>query len=1049
MNGGQIYGGMDSLGAVDRWIANLNQQVIGTVSPGHKAPRVTFTGGVTYRDQYLLDQQRLTAEGRLGQSHYVDHSQGLIAASDKATHLAIRGQGYFAVAASLDAGMPVYYTRDGEFHLDADGYYRTKEGFYLLGADDVDPEGNLVRDPARFGRTYPPHSVLEPFGPGARGIQEGNFDGEWLLRWQDPPSGGVGATNLAIDLGGVSLSYSTMPSNTQWVATPVTAGKDGFADVGWYSADTTADSGNGGGSMHYGAKNQATYASGLNRANTVDIVADWNGAGNVDLNVGEPGGGVVNGTNPIRNGRMLQWSAVGTVRPGGPGLADYDERYRLSVTGRADNGAPITDGTYSAWVNGATAPATVSYKIVEDAGTIHETTVSSGTVNIAPAPKNYDVNLGTIAITRGNSPSATQWVANNPTPAAQAGYYDVGWYSNDTTADKTGDGRSLHYGQQNRSSYAIGGNAAGTLDVIIDWPHNGNDVDLHIYEPDGSHVYYGARTINGHLNRDDTSGSHPGTPGDFTQWDEWYTVRLNSRADGPGSPSAEGNYRAELHGWRVTDADSNPSTVNVKYTFIEDMGTIHERVVSSGTVSIGDKETKVLAQAAMANRSNKGEIFSPEFELNPFIGTTNVAFDYSYALDTTMSGAFNETDSGVDQMSFKYRTYDEATSTWGDWVTVNIPKTTLNQNWTTLTQAIPSTGKSKVQFAWEFDTVDGKNNAGRGWNLENLTIRQGTGTDPETAAIGSVEAGDRRNSGSLFSPQINLTPSYGYLDFSFLHSYELDGASGVEGHASVDTMRVAYRLDGGSWIYLPTPKSGESLAWTLYQQQILTAGASNIQFRWDFDTVDGKYNAGRGWNLEDLRVKQGGAPSNLVEILVNDMTDSVPPGSTLRIYNPLTGLEGPAVPVSEGAYVQVPYGTVDDWPLAGATVRLYDDQGGLISEYTYAGLNPSAQLTVDVAHRRGVQPAVFTVPREDLKTSFQGIQFFETYDFANVPAWTPWRSALTPEGASLVRGALEQSNASFDQITQELSLAKSMAEMLAKLLMARISNLDMLLNMVR
>lgn len=138
MTAGSFFGSMDSFGSLDRWVANLNQQVAGTTAVGYKVDRTTFTGGVTYQDPYRNGTQRSTAETLLSNQIGLDWSQGSIVASTSEWHGALRGQGFFAVARNLENGTRVVFTRDGEFHKDADGKLRNKDGYYLVSTADID-----------------------------------------------------------------------------------------------------------------------------------------------------------------------------------------------------------------------------------------------------------------------------------------------------------------------------------------------------------------------------------------------------------------------------------------------------------------------------------------------------------------------------------------------------------------------------------------------------------------------------------------------------------------------------------------------------------------------------------------------------------------------------------------------------------------------------------------------------------------------------------------------------------------------------------------------
>lgn len=64
---------------------------------------------------------------------YTDFSQGSFQVTDRKSDIAIAGEGFFAIQFTDKAGnTSIKYTRDGEFTVDADGYFRTSNGDYLL-----------------------------------------------------------------------------------------------------------------------------------------------------------------------------------------------------------------------------------------------------------------------------------------------------------------------------------------------------------------------------------------------------------------------------------------------------------------------------------------------------------------------------------------------------------------------------------------------------------------------------------------------------------------------------------------------------------------------------------------------------------------------------------------------------------------------------------------------------------------------------------------------------------------------------------------------------
>ncbi len=67
---------------------------------------------------------------------YTDYSQGSFKVTDKPADLALSGQGFFAIEFTDKLGnTSIKYSRDGEFQVDREGYFRTADGDYLLNMD--------------------------------------------------------------------------------------------------------------------------------------------------------------------------------------------------------------------------------------------------------------------------------------------------------------------------------------------------------------------------------------------------------------------------------------------------------------------------------------------------------------------------------------------------------------------------------------------------------------------------------------------------------------------------------------------------------------------------------------------------------------------------------------------------------------------------------------------------------------------------------------------------------------------------------------------------
>ena len=81
-----------------------------------------------------------TGIGVSTKTDFENDAQGTLVTSGVDTYLAISGNGYFSAhtatldtAGALTFGTDIYYTRDGDFTIDANGYLANGSGFYLLG----------------------------------------------------------------------------------------------------------------------------------------------------------------------------------------------------------------------------------------------------------------------------------------------------------------------------------------------------------------------------------------------------------------------------------------------------------------------------------------------------------------------------------------------------------------------------------------------------------------------------------------------------------------------------------------------------------------------------------------------------------------------------------------------------------------------------------------------------------------------------------------------------------------------------------------------------
>lgn len=127
------WDGYYSLKAVDQWISVINSNLAGSTRIGFKSTKVKFKGGVAEvvrtPTSTLIGLQMPESNLSIAATT-IDFSQGSIVNSTEPSHLAIQGPGFFCVKER--AGTITYYTRDGEFFIDANGCILNSSGLYLV-----------------------------------------------------------------------------------------------------------------------------------------------------------------------------------------------------------------------------------------------------------------------------------------------------------------------------------------------------------------------------------------------------------------------------------------------------------------------------------------------------------------------------------------------------------------------------------------------------------------------------------------------------------------------------------------------------------------------------------------------------------------------------------------------------------------------------------------------------------------------------------------------------------------------------------------------------
>ena len=135
-----------SLHAINQWVDVIESNINGTQRTAYKKKTPTFTmdnknltGTVSsgFRPKNQIGDVMLPSASLEISDVRSDFSQGAIIQTTERTNLAIQGVGFFVCTNTLDFSntgveMTQYYTRDGEFQWDTQGYLRTSNGLYVV-----------------------------------------------------------------------------------------------------------------------------------------------------------------------------------------------------------------------------------------------------------------------------------------------------------------------------------------------------------------------------------------------------------------------------------------------------------------------------------------------------------------------------------------------------------------------------------------------------------------------------------------------------------------------------------------------------------------------------------------------------------------------------------------------------------------------------------------------------------------------------------------------------------------------------------------------------
>ncbi|MDR6774361.1 flagellar hook protein FlgE [Azospirillum sp. BE72] len=131
-----MYSAVSGLTAQSKALASISSNIANSSTTGFKGTVTEFTSYINKTT--TVDEQ---VGGVIASNSRSISSQGEIETSSVTTNLAVNGEGFFVVSDdTADGG--TYFTRNGSFSTDSDGYLVNSEGYYLSGWK-LDDSGNV------------------------------------------------------------------------------------------------------------------------------------------------------------------------------------------------------------------------------------------------------------------------------------------------------------------------------------------------------------------------------------------------------------------------------------------------------------------------------------------------------------------------------------------------------------------------------------------------------------------------------------------------------------------------------------------------------------------------------------------------------------------------------------------------------------------------------------------------------------------------------------------------------------------------------------------
>jgi flagellar hook protein FlgE len=135
-----LYTGVSGLAAQGQALGVVGDNIANSNTIGFKASRAEFNDIIAKNLKGILGGNQIGRGVKIASVNPI-LTQGNVDATEKATDLAISGDGYFVVRGSDGQS----FTRDGSFHFDKDGFLTTNDNQRVQGFQ-VDERGNIVNE---------------------------------------------------------------------------------------------------------------------------------------------------------------------------------------------------------------------------------------------------------------------------------------------------------------------------------------------------------------------------------------------------------------------------------------------------------------------------------------------------------------------------------------------------------------------------------------------------------------------------------------------------------------------------------------------------------------------------------------------------------------------------------------------------------------------------------------------------------------------------------------------------------------------------------------